>query len=373
MVFPKYAAMLQQTEANYKVAISYYEQKEAAFQKAVAKDSEDTWRIFQEELNKTAQTFGDYILPRARQIIESGTYTAEQKKEDGAFSVYIQELFRARKRGAQGKDWVNMAAAGFTFEKFMSDNAISASQAAKLANFLPGVINNLIAQHIGKVSQFAATTGRVTDIRSDLAYGSSTITNNNKMELVNFLDIEGAPPGVSTGDFLLNAIQEEKIDQNVYGFQLKTYQKGANDKRWQNSAILMNEITALFNAATRRTWSSNYAVNFPVYYLSKFLINIINPVNVGTLTPDGIEYSSDMLRAYRFYMEVAWDELSTYTPASAARGGGIEVQNPHIATKDILLRQVQGSIWKGLAANGRLRQSATYEKAVKVASIRNIT
>jgi hypothetical protein len=47
-----------------------------------------------------------------------------------------------------------------------------------------------------------------------------------------------------------------------------------------------------------RWWSLNYAGAYPFYYLSKYILNIVNPVNVGVITPKGLEYMSSFLSRY---------------------------------------------------------------------------
>ena len=128
----------------------------------------------------------------------------------------------------------------------------------------------------------------------------------------------------------------------------------------------------MHDRSRKRTWSANYAVNYPIYVLSKYLINIINPINVATITPSGLEYTTEMLAKYRFYMEVSWDEPSSPDPSTGDdRGGGVEVY-PRIINKTVLMRLV-GSAggWQGLRATGKLKQSAGYDKSIRVASIRN--
>ena len=337
--YPGYKAMLDQTNKNYQVATAYYEQKQIAFQKAVAKNSQDTYMAYIDSLIKASQEFNTYVLQRMEDILKNGgTYTASQAKQDKNYGVYLKDLYDNRSRGEGGKMWVNMKQAGYTFEKFMYDRAVSAEQAMRLKNAPEQASTTVYSQWLANHKEFAATTGTKTWGRSDLAYGS-TVTGNTITELRDWIDIETTPPEeVSQGTFLLNEIAKQNVDQNVFGFQLKTYR---------------------------------YAVNYPIYVLSKYLINIINPINVATITPVGLEWTTELLTQYRFYMEVSWNEPTRPGKSTDDRGGGIEVY-PSILNKTVLMRQIKSAGgWKGLLATGKLVQSAGYDKSIKVASIRN--
>lgn len=246
------------------------------------------------------------------------------KKDDGEYSVYVEQIFNKRHTNKKGESWVNMSAAGGPFEQYMYERLLSEEQANKIMQFVENAQNKPMTQWLNTHSEFAATTGVKTYGRSDLAVGS-TVTDDTVTELRTWIDLETTPPaGVTTGDFLLEEVVKQGVEQNLYGFQLKTYQEGSDDKRWQNSAVFMNLITNLMEKS-EKTWSQNYAVNFPVYILSKYLINIINPINVATITPSGLEYATDMLSKYRFYMEVTWDIPESQDKSSPERGGGYEV------------------------------------------------
>jgi len=83
---------------------------------------------------------------------------------------------------------------------------------------------------------------------------------------------------------------------------------------------------------------------YPYYFLSKFILNIVNPVNIGVITLNGLEYTSEFLEHYRFYMEVAWGWTRKYDPASEERGGGLEVMDPHVVGTTVMLREVKAGL-----------------------------
>jgi len=64
VMYPGYATMISQTNANYRTAINYYKQKELAFKKALAHGSEDIWTEYMRELEKASTDFNKYVLER---------------------------------------------------------------------------------------------------------------------------------------------------------------------------------------------------------------------------------------------------------------------------------------------------------------------
>ena len=228
-------------------------------------------------------------------------------------------------------------------------------------------------QSVGAVQQEAWTTGkRKVDTRTDLAISKKTIgQNSGQMELISALDLERTPPeGMTIEDYILDAVQQAGVDLDIFGFQLKAYKNVNDNKRWQNAQTLADRINDLFVAASNNTWSSNYVINYPIWYISKYLINVINPVNIGNITLNGIEYMDEWLAHTRLYMETNW-ERSTGRNSSAERGGGMEVVHPRIATPQILTREIGHGTYRGFMATGKTRQGA-YKKEVKVASIVNL-
>ncbi len=374
-MYPPYASLVSQTNKNYETAINYYTQRKLLFKEALSQGGLDVYQQYINALGEKAQIFNDIVLKKAMSAITSGSYTAQQKKDDGTYSVEIAQIFNSRLFNKNtGAARLNQFALGKQFEEFMSNNAVSTAQLQKVQKMINDNTNYLISQ-VGNVQQQAWSIGMKTDTRTDLA-----ISANGKigqMELVTALDLEATPPdGVNMTDYLIDAITAAGTDMNVFGFQLKTYKSDKDDKRWQNAQAVADRISELFDAANRRAWSSGYAVNYPTWYLSKYLINIINPVNVANITLNGIEFMDDWLRHIRLYMEVKWDKDTGDQVKNKFYGPGVWVVRPQVATKHILTRAInkgnqERTVFKGFGNYGGMRKAA-YQKEIQVASIRNL-
>ena len=369
-MFPPYAALAAQTNENYKTAISYYSQRRVQFEAALARGGLELGKEYVELLAAKAKIFNDTVLNTAMRAITQGSMSGQVGPGNAEYEVPISEIYKAAYIGKDSKPHLNTYKLGLQFEQFITNNALSSAQLQKASKAIE-MAQNLALQHVGAISQKAWSTGISSDTRTDVALSSHQITNDTLMELSSELDIEQDPlPGETAGDMILDAVSRAGIDISIYGFQLKTYKSNSDDKRWQNAQAMADRITELFSSAGNRTWSSNYVVNYPTWFLSKYLINIINPVNIGNITLDGIEYMDEWLQHVRLYMETAWAK-STGRNASGERGGGVEVLHPYIASRHVLIRQIGNQTFKGFSNHGNMRNAA-YEKNIKVASIKNL-
>jgi len=71
------------------------------------------------------------------------------------------------------------------------------------------------------------------------------------MELKYEIDLEEElPPGLSFEQMILNELQRSNIDVNLYGFQIKTYEHGADAKRWSNGSAFAQRINDAFQSAS---------------------------------------------------------------------------------------------------------------------------
>lgn len=378
-MFPPWAVLISQTEANYQSAIAYYTQRRAAFQKALVYEGKDIWDEYIQMLTDKSKQFLTFVKNRAVKAISIGAYTEQDKKDDGIYSEYIEKIFQTRKIDKNGKGFLNAAELGKAFETFLVDHAFDSEQFKQIQQMIENTMNYLVSQ-VGGVLQYAWSTGRRTDTRTDIALSKNG--QIGQMELEYALDIEvDPPPGETMADYILQEISKSNVDLSVFGFQVKAYESGSDNKRWQNAANLAQQISNIFNEASTNTWSSNYVVNYPVWFLSKYLINIINPVNIANITMNGVEYMNDWLAHYRLYMETTWDH-STGRAANPVRGGGEEVVRPRVPSIQVLsseVNKINGTYrFRGFVPTGNMRQSRYKQNIggqsqyVRVAGLRKI-
>lgn len=359
-MFPPYAALIQQTNANYQTAISYYSQRRIKFEEALSIKGEQIYSQYIAALSEKAKIFNEIVVKKAQAAISAGQYTAQQKKDDGIYAVWIEDIFNSA--NLQDKK-MNAQKLGAEFERFMADNAVSSEQLQRVSNFIQNNINQLLSL-VGSLPQESwSVGGQKKDTRTDLAISKNG--NIGQMELTTALDLEQeVPDGLNAAAELEKIIVDAGIDLNVFGFQLKAYGKGDQDKRWSNAQAIAGRINELLNV-TKDAWSSNYTVNYPTWYLSKYLINIINPVNIGNITFEGIEFMDNWLQHVRLYMETIFTPSDKKGVPSDYYGGGTWVIKRKIATEHVLIRQISGNNFSGFSNNNNATRWSRYKTAIR--------
>ena len=201
-LFPPYAALVSQTNANYNIAISYYSQRRVMFEKALSAGSINIYEQFKNALSEKARIFNEIVLRKAMSAITAGKYTTEQRQADGEYSVEIAKIFNARYFNSKtGEYKLNVYQLGKQFEEFMTNNAVSTAQLQKVQAFIEANTQQLL-QQVGTVQQQAwSVGGRTAETRTDLAISKNG--QIGQMELVSALDLEEKPPaGVDPAQFI---------------------------------------------------------------------------------------------------------------------------------------------------------------------------
>lgn len=369
MAMPWYSTLNSKIDANYSIAQKYYAQKEMQFKEVLISQGMKDLDKFTDELTKIAKSFHPNITAEVYKLLRGqAPLTAANALQDSEFKVSIQNILESVISSKSAIGRVKFVAGG-EFEHFIVRN-LTALLAQNGVN-----INNLIAQQVGNVVNNAFVTSGAKDTRTDIALhaGGKKIDNTVQMELISAeLKIDKLSSKLSQQeiyDAILAEMVKDNISQDIYGFQVKTYGSlGGN--RWMNSSTIFSNINSIFNNG--KTWSSEYATLYPTYYLSKYLIQILNPVNIGIIYGKGIIYSSTFLEKYRFYMEVTYEDPGNdgkIQQASLRRGGGWEVY-PSLASNVILMHQLQGGSLKP-SNEGKLTKKAYGSKTVKVAKLQS--
>lgn len=364
---PPHATINNYIQANYNTAIQYYKSKEKIFQNLLAKEGTNVYEEFKEYLKETSKLFKEKVLDVVDAKIHSWINTGNQKhlepvSSDTEYAVTINEILAhsvtwTSKDGSRGGI---VAGTGMPYEKFL----INRSESINL-----GPISNLLhqyaLQHIGQATQKAATRTRKSEVGSDVGISRSgqsikqgIESGEIKIELTAVIDLEDNPfEELKDGNVLLNALAADGITDDIFGFQLKAYDN-SNDARWMNSKVLKNAINDIMETTRkngeRTPWASEYAGLYPYYYLSRFILNIVNPVNVGVITLNGIETMSSFLSRYRFYMEVGWRSPRNPQPVENSEyGGGVWIF-PYVSNDTVLLREMTEGATKLLATGHRI-------------------
>lgn len=367
-LYPQYSQLNNLTNANYSVARAYYNQRQLAFEKAFLVDATNAMQEFTQLITKKSQEFTKYILGNVHSVLNGGEINFKGNDRGAAvYEPYIKDILQFAHN-----HWEVNRYAGIPMEYFMADNATSSSGLKKILNYRDATIDNMF-QQVGKLSNVAATTMKKGETRTDVAFSKNKIGENTQLELTGYIDLEDLSSALTEEDLYAELIEKMQNtgnpDLTIYGFQVKTY-RDLNDRRWMNSAALADRLTSLSELfGGHYTWSSNYAALYPTYYLSKYIINILNPVNIGLITQQGLLWMTSFLDHYRLYMEVTYNSPTNPKPSNADRGGGLEIR-PILYGNTVLIHKINSSE-QGLYATGRMRQSSQHgaNKKIKVFSI----
>ena len=352
--FPPGMAGLQAgINKNYSIARAYYQQREAAFDrilggkageakeyyKQCVQQATNTW------LSKTKNDFyqllnnalrGSTISNKANKNMQDLTYKASLEQ-------LVQEFLTTDTNGVVKKN--GSVGWGIMLEKWLEQRLSGPTWAQQIQSLASGTVSNLLEMHgFGAQTQRSAVTKNIArETRTDVYAGSKSASEVGQIELTAWLNFDNLDAQLSQQQIvstLSNAIRQAGTDTTIYGFQVKAYIQGSDSMRWSNSQTLIDQLNMIFH--NDKWWSLNYAGAYPFYYLSKYILNIVNPVNVGVITPKGLEYMSSFLSRYQFYVEVAPGEMNGETD-SAERGGGVLTLNPSAVGNQILTRLVQGA------------------------------
>lgn len=349
--FPLGMGGLQSTiGANYSIARAYYQQRETAFERAmggkVGAVKEYYRQCIQQATNKWLSAVkSDFysVLNNAIKGKTIGRATAN-RLSDLTYKASLDQLVKEflttdtngviRQKGSVG--W------GVMLEEWMVQRLSGPDWAQRISDMAKNTASSLMQMYaFGKQGQASAVTAGVSrETRTDVYMGTKSANNVGQIELTAWLDFDTLDTKLTQVEVvstLMEAIKEVGTDTTIYGFQVKAYLQGSDSMRWSNSQTLINQLNMIFH--NDRWWSLNYAGAYPFYYLSKYILNIVNPVNIGVITPRGLEYMSDFLSHYQFYVEVAPGELNGEMDTSE-RGGGAQTKNPTAVGNQILTRAI---------------------------------
>lgn len=368
-LYPQYSQLNNLASNNYSIARAYYNQRQLAFQKSFLIDAENAMSQFKNMIDEKTRDFFKYVIGNVHSVL-NGQQPNFRGNDKGAavYEPYIKDILEFTEN-----HWSVNRHAGVPMEHFFADNATSPSGLNKILNYRDAVIDNMV-QQVGGVSNISAVTKKKGETRTDLALSKQKITDDTQLELTAYIDLEDLSQTALNEESLFSELIDKiqasgNPDLTVYGFQLKTY-SDLNDRRWMNSAALvdrLNSLSELFGGYY--TWSSNYAALYPTYYLSKYIINILNPVNIGLITQQGLMWMTSFLDHYRLYMEITYNSPRNPKPSNPDRGGGLEIR-PILYGNTVLIHKINSSE-QGLYATGRMRKSKQHgaDKKIKVFSI----
>lgn len=344
------------TQKNYTVAKEYYKQRRDMLNKLFEKDKQEYFEAIIEYINVKIEEYQNNVVKKVFEELSrsddhkyyyNGTV---EKLEDMSFEVrnIIEKI------GSVGMYQRNISSLlGNQFEDFMAQ-ALGIDELSKVVpNEAIGVIESLVEGFAkkGGITSTAATVSGKKNIRPDLGLNmqiqydkdnkiAKTDDGNLNVEFNALVDLDELD---LTDISLTNEILKRYLSTNSFGFSMKLWKDG-NNKEFTQSSVLQKMINTQLEAPVgeggeRLSWETNYTEAFVVYQLSKYLLNIIGPMNVGLISGDKYIWMDEFLSQRIFYMTVQ----AEHSFEKSKRGAGYEII-PKIPDSSIKIRVLNNSI-----------------------------
>lgn len=346
-----------ETDLNYQAAQSYFVQKKMAFLKAMCNKA--NVEIEQVE-NALVSSMNSLITDKWNKInnsvlqqnvivnnSRSGSYTIKENAQWKNIPDWL------RKRIIENSKNGNIfSILGFAYEDWLETHLKQAASKVEDAN-----INKLISDMLkqfkktGSLKSNSSIRGDNLDIRPDLAIGIDKRTvadvNNKdlKAELQTTFDIENyrKDHGLLTPEAIQNDTNmlRSYIDSNMFGLSVKRWTSSKSEPRVLTSASGMQQmVNKTYEQSGDHTWNALYAYRTMVHILSKFLLDILGPVNVAFITGTEFEWTSDFLSDALLTMNI-YSPIMTdkYEILPKIQSGHIYVQHFKRGRKLALMQQ----------------------------------
>lgn len=305
--------LLAKAEQNYQATIKWYEAKQNIFLKrAISQDQQDQQIIadkFLEAIN--------IIIQEQWQTVSSTIQSAATKNSDGTYSFSEQKMARLplyiREKYLKNSGNIKNLPSelGFTYEDFMAtqlrktgNKVLDANQNALIAELFKGI------EKTGGLYSKSAMR-QEAEIRADIMIGAGNkrdgvLYGKGKdkylsVELQNKFDIQEAQ---TNGDILNNTLLKQYLDSNMFGFSMKRWEVDLfnGSKHLTSIAGLRDDINSYYRNG--KTWNPVYAWKFMINRVSRFLLNILGPNNIGFILGTQFMWSSEFLSQALLFMNL---------------------------------------------------------------------
>lgn len=369
----------QRISNNYEVAKSYYRQRREALRRFFSQDMEDATDSLIEYINKKIDEYEEVVSKKVYSLLEqidrNSWVIPENIKNninDLEYHTSVQNVLKALSGGKNVfKSNQNVAAAlGNEFENFLEQALLPQALEGQVSSIITNQLNTLMSGFSGTGSM-KSTGWTVTgekNIRPDLGLNMALAVkdengvlrlpdSNLAVELQEMFDLNEMMPQDITSSDILKAY----LESNSYGFSLKVW-KNSQGKEFAQSKQLQNYINQKFQEGRtrRKTWESTFTNEYVVWQISRLLINIIGPMNVGIMTGREFIWMDDFISRRMFFMDVQLEALR-----ESKRGPGYEGY-PLLPNSSIKIRQLTNDVH---AFSSSVRKSQ--DKKIGVIAVRN--
>ena len=320
------------TQLNYEAAARYYAQKKMNFLKLAKlkekKLEEEEEKNFFENLSKAIPLVIQNIIIKSWQKIYQDVIGAlEISGREEGFKYKIANPYNFTRMSSipeeikekiiKGEEKANLySLLGFEYEKFLEDKIKEV--AIELGEGKVEEIFNEFRSSGASKSVSALRTNYV-DIRSDLAMniqekaGEDKIlrdkSNNLPVELQQEFDITKYRTSNKEKDFT-DTVLNDYLKSNMFGLSVKLWNKRVGLQEYTQSASLQQKINNVYN--NRNTWNRTYAVYKANEMVSKYLIDIIGPINIAVITGQEFTWMDEFINNNLFSMNVYAKEGKEY-------------------------------------------------------------
>ena len=306
---------LNEAELNYQMAQNYFIQKKMAMLRMLSikrnldiqKVEEGLVDAMNNLINTEWQQINDSILQNIKVTGGiSGQYTI---KENANWINIPSELVSIIKDKAD-KHGNIFSLLGLYYEKWLKE-----AFSTNIVNIGNSAINYVLNDFLKSFSQTGSlkTTSALrqyADIRPDLATGIAKEVGDNgilydksgklAVELQTQFDIQSyrQQRGLLTPENIAEDIDilKEYIDSGMFGFSVKRWTSEKSESKMLTSASGVQQIiNAEYSNSGNKTWNAIFAYRKMVYIISKYLLDILGPVNVAFITGTSFTWTSDFL------------------------------------------------------------------------------
>lgn len=317
--------LLSQADLNYKAAQTYFIQKKVAMIKAIANKVTTDLHAVEEGLihamNGLIQNawskINESVLSNVKVFNgQSGSYRINSNAD---WTNIPDNLVERIKQQADHNGNI-YSILGFYYEEWLEAELSNAVRDVAGSN-INALINDFLSgfSQTGALKSNSSVRGDGLSIRPDLARGLGTTTASDgvlydstgklaaelqvKFDIQNYREQNG-----------LNTISAIENDTNILKEYLESGMFGFSVKRWVDSNYKMKQITsasgvaaevnAEFNKSGTHSWNATYAWRTMVNIVSRYLLDILGPVNVAFITGSSFEWTSDFLMDAIFTMNI---------------------------------------------------------------------
>lgn len=348
-------SLLEESERNYQAAMRYYEQKQAKFlQYAAAKaemESEQVMQTLEDLMRQLIENEWSQLAQTAQRMVnidDSGKYIFKPVRDRQNLRV-PRALFDKLRNGVNNKNfWSEM---GFYYEEWLEE---------RLGNLTNYKINEGFAELLktfgmsGDIKSDSSIRAKNREIRADLAGGiginvRTEINAQGKRSTIAYASGTNVPVELQVafdiqdnrlqGEITDNETLKQYLDTNLFGFSLKRWDQDlySTEKHITSASGLQRMVNSQFEQSGDRTWNAVYAYRTMINIVSRFLIDILGPINIALITGTNFIWTSELLSDTLFYMHL-YSRTSAYVGFGQNRA--LQEIKPYIASSNVYIKRL---------------------------------